>query len=200
MTAVEMQHSFTSKLQGLGYDPLYFESYRIQRLLNEAQNIFIDKYAPLFDTSELIRKKLNLLVKQASVVPSANASSNLTYGQFITLPSDFRYALMEYALTSSTVLKIKPIKYDEYLIDKDNPFKKPDSTLVWRLDYGTSLQHELITDGTVTLTYYKARYIATPTDIDLSTGTACTLPAKDHEEIVNIALSLINTSRDEQKN
>lgn len=199
MTAVEMQHSFQNKLQGLNYDPLFFDTYRVQRLLNEAQNIFVDKYAPAYESDEATRKKLSILVKQASVVPTATGADNIgTNGFFITLPTDLRYVLMEYALTATTTLKVKPVKYDDYLIDKDNPFKKPDSALVWRLDMGTSLRHELITDGVVTLTYYKARYISNPTDIDLFAGIACTLLAKDHEEIVNIALSLIATSNDKQ--
>lgn len=199
MTAVEMQHSFQSKLQGLNYDPVFFDTYRIQRLLNEAQIIFVDKYAPLFDSSEHARKKLDPLVKHASPAISTTGANNITTASyFTTLPGDFRYALMEYATTASTVLKVKPIKYDSYLIEKDNPFKKPDTYLAWRLDYGSTTQHELITDGVVVLTAYKLRYIANPADIDIFAGTACTLASKDHEEIVNIALSLISIP-DEKK-
>lgn len=192
MTAVEMQHSFQNKLQGLNYDPLFFDTYRIQKLLNESQGIFVDKYAPVYETSEHSRKKLDILVKHATPSITATGASNIgTNGFFVTMPADLRYTLMEWAITASATLRVKPIKYDSYLIEKDNPFKKPDSSLVWRLDYGTTLQHELITDGSVTLTGYKIRYIATPADIDIFAGTACTLLAKDHEEIINIALSLI---------
>lgn len=199
MTAVEMQYSFQSKLQGLNFDPLFFDTLRIEKLLNEAQGLFVDKYAPSYDSDESSRKKLSILVKTASVAPTATGAANLgTNAFFITLPADFRYPLLEWATTASTTLKVKPIKYDYYLIDKDNPFKKPDSGLVWRLDYGTSLQHELITDGNTTLTFYKARYISTPTNINIFAETPCILQAKDHEEIVNIALSLINLHNEKE--
>jgi len=198
MNAVEMQHSLESKIRGLNIEEIFFDTYRSQKLLNEAQDKFVDKYAPLYDTSEEARKKLDVLVKHAAPTISAAGASNLINGYFVTLPTDTRWILMELATTSTAVLKVKPIKYDSYLIEKDNPFKKPDSSLVWRIDYGAgSLQHELITDGVVTLTEYKIRYISNPSAIDLFANTSCSLLAKDHEEIVNIALSLLNIKQNE---
>lgn len=191
MTAAEMQFNFQSKLQGMTTHPPYFDSYRIQTLLNEAQNIYLDKYVPLFDTSETIRKKLDTVIKQASPTINATGANNLTNGYFVTLPGNLRYTLMEWATTATTVLRVKPIKYDSYLIEKDNPFKNPDTSLVWRLDYGPGMQHELITNGSVVLTAYKLRYISNPQPIDILEEVDCQLPLKDHEEIVNIALSLV---------
>ncbi len=120
MTAVEMQHSFDRK------GGLEIDTYTVQKLLNQAQNIFIDTYAPHFDMSETARKKLAVLVKNYNVAPSATGADNIsTNAQFVALPSDLRKALQEHVLDNSTFVKVKPIKYDEYNANLNNPFKEP---------------------------------------------------------------------------
>jgi len=190
MNAIEMQHSFDRK-SGLGLD-----TYTVQKLLNQAQDLFIDRYIQDYDISEHARKKLITLVKNYSATPDATGATNISVNAvFVDLPSDLRRPLQEHVVDSSTIIKVKPIKYDEYNINKDDPFKKPDSDLVWRLDYGdTSLRHELITDGVVSIDTYKLRYIKNPTDIDIFANTSCILNTTDHEEIIDIAVSLIRPS------
>ena len=180
-------------MQGGNDHPFFFETYRIEKLLNEAQNIYVDKYAPTIDIDEESRKRLNILIKNASLDVDASGSDNLPNGQFVSLPVGVRRVLTEYVTTASGTTKVMPIKYDNYLADRENPFKKPYSDLVWRVDYGPGLRHELITDGSLTPTGYKMRYLANPRYVSIMDEIDCQLPTKDHEEIVNIALSLVNT-------
>lgn len=210
MTAPEMQYSFQSKLQGLGYDPEFIDTYRIQFLLNEAQGDFVDRYAPFIDVDDVAKNKLITLINTGVVIPSAyDATNNIsTYSYFATLPSGYRKILNEWLIESvgGRTIIVKPISYDEYNIEKLNPFKKPyapsatESGLAWRLIYGASNSRkaELIVDSTtasaVGQTFsYKLRYITNPSAIDIFAGTACLLNATDHEEIVNIAISLLPT-------
>lgn len=185
MTAAEMHHSFNLKHSNT------LESYQVQKLLNEAQNVFTGLYRPTVDTDEVSRKKLQHLISTDTITPAANVSDNISSDAvFATLPADFREILYENVIISSTVIKVKPIKYDEYNINIDNPFKQPDATLAWRLDYG-SAKHELIPLSGATITTYYIRYLKNFTDIDIDANNTCGFDAKDHEEIVNIAISLL---------
>lgn len=191
MNAVEMQHYFQAKLRPFGAEMIY-NTYQIQSFLNEAQKAFIDRYIKLLKIDDLAKKKIQPLIDNYSLAPSANASDNISSNaQFVTLPTDIYKTLNEFVTTSGDDVKVKPVSYDEYNINIDNPHKKPDSSLVWRLDYGDeSVRHELITDGTVTPVLYKLRYIKYPTDIDIYSNNTSDLNSSDHFEIVNIAVSL----------
>jgi len=192
MNAVEMQHSFQSKMQSVSDKPFFFESYRIEKLLNEAQTLYVDRYAPLIDSDEEVRKRLSVLIKHTSLAIDAAVDDNLPNGQFVSLPVSVRRVLTEYVTTASGTTKVVPLKYDSYLVERDNPFKQPDSDLVWRVDYGVGYRHELITDGALVPVLYKMRYLVNPRYISISDQMNCQLPSKDHEEIVNIALSLVS--------
>lgn len=77
-----------------------------------------------------------------------------------------------------TQLQVVPITHDEYLIQKRNPFRKPNRTKAWRLDLGTG---QVISGSTakfveiissIPFTSYYLRYIRRPMPIivgDLTT-------------------------------
>lgn len=197
MTAVEMQRSFLLKAQQLDSNMRNIDSYDISNLLTEAQNVYVDRYAPLYETSTNAKERLDVLVKNISPSIQANITANIPNGQFVNIPTDVRYPLVEWAVGSTGVLKVVPLKYDLWLIEKDNPFKKPSSDLVWRVNLG--VKHELITDGNVALATYHLRYISNPVAIDIEEDIDCVLPEKDHQEIVNIALTLL-APKQTQKN
>lgn len=200
MNAIEMQHSFVSKaLVLVGQRALDIDTYKIQNFLNEAQVVFIDRYVDLLEKSEEAKVKLQPMYKHYSTTATAAGSDGFTSTSlFAVTPTDFRKAMSEYVAESvgGTNIKIMPIAYDEYLIEKDNPFKQPSTDLAWRLvHYSTGNKFELVIDSVtfakVGQTYtYKLRYIAMPATIDIFNNTSCTLNASDHYEIVNIALRL----------
>jgi hypothetical protein len=190
MTAVEMHHSFNMKVRAKNPE-FFIESYEVEKLFNEAQDVFIDKYRPTVDTDEISRKKLDVLIDTDSITPAATASDNIsTYAVFVTMPIDLRDILFEKAVISGVSVKVKPIKYDEYHANIDNPFKKPYTSLIWRLDYGSG-KHELISSSGSTITSYFLRYIKEPTTISIASNTTPDLHSRDHEELVNIAISIL---------
>ena len=199
MNAVEMQHSVLSKLQGLKEHPDFLETYRIEKFLNEAQDIFVDLHYQRIDASEAATKRLSRLIKNYSVAPDANGADNIqSNAQFLDLPADIKYILQEHCVVSGSPVKVKPVNYDEYNINIDNPFKNPNSSLIWRLDYGDSArQHEIIHSG-LTITTYKARYLANPTAIDIFNNTSSIIPAEFHNEIVDIAVGLVVARNDDE--
>lgn len=108
--------------------------------------------------------------------------------------------------------EVKPITHDEYNIQKENPFKKPDKKTVWRLSYNyapsgsTKRDIELISP--YELNVYRARYVKYPNPIiltDLSSGEfageglsidgftsemTCELNQEIHREIIDRAVEL----------
>lgn len=65
----------------------------------------------------------------------------------------------------SKVLKVRPTTHDEFNIQKDNPFKKPDKNTVWRIGYNTMGSIELVSE--YDLKMYSIRYIEFPSPIVL---------------------------------
>jgi hypothetical protein len=194
MNAVEMHHSLQEKLIAFGYKAERIDSYLAQKLLNEALFMFIERYVPLLKENEIARKKLHPLINNAELTPAVHSSTNniSTYGVTITLPSDFHKTLNEYITTSTDTVDVKPIDYDEYNSNRLNPWRKPYSNLVWRLDLNIAgREHELIPDSTITIVKYRIRYIRKPLTIDISTNNTCDLRVEDHEEVVNLAISII---------
>jgi len=170
------------------------------------------------DLSELVQ---NVLLLTATDMQAFTGAYNLPNGNFWKMPEDFMWSISEgadillgstnpkYACTGTpyklTNVKVKPKTHDEYQADVDNPYAKPYYDLVWRMDYqkenytgaitaGNKTRHELITDGTYSVTDYRVRYIRRPDDILYSgapTGsTDCRLDPSIHREIVQEAVRI----------
>ncbi len=88
------------------------------------------------------------------------------------------------------VAKVKPITYDEYNINKNNPFKKPylwnDDGLAWRIDNGS--RHEIIFPKDTFILKYKCIYLNEIEKIDLLNNSVINIPAEYSGIIINLAL------------
>ena len=82
----------------------------------------------------------------------------------------------------------------EYALNIDNPYTKPYTDLVWRMDHGSTgayhKRHELITDGVVSLTSYSLRYIKRPLVIDIVAKNTCELDPLAHDDVVDLAVQI----------
>lgn len=214
MTAVEMRDLFLilyDKITNLAA-PGYTND-EISDFLNKAQLQFVkhrynekgNKYQEGFEETEKRRKDLAQLTRSLTATSSSDQTGVSPNGVFYDLPEGFMYTLREEAtLVSNDVcidgkrIYVKPITHDEYAINLSNPFKKPDSTVVWRLDYsnaaaltGTATKrHELVTDGTYTIGSYFLRYLKTPSDIDIENNVDSEMDPSIHEEIVDVAVRI----------
>ena len=190
MDAREMQYQFEQRIAQLG-EPIgrEFNSFEIEDYLNQAQETyFLNDYND-FEKREAVRKSLFSLVKTCVIDTfTSSVLDNLENGYFVTLPGDFLYALEEEVTYNGNSIMVKPTTHDRYTINKNNPFKKPYSDLVWRLD--ADGKHELITDGAHTMSNYKVRYLSALPDIVINTNTVCVLNTVSHNKIVDIAVGL----------
>lgn len=218
MTALEMQRSFLvlyDKITNFSA-PGYTEE-EISLFLTKAQERLVlyyykpmgNKYNEGFEETEQRRKELSSLLEGNTNVPvSISQVGVLPNGKFFDYPTNLLYtASEEVTIASSDAcingkrIEVKPITYDEYTINKRNPYKKPfadsDRGLVWRVDYNTR-RHELITDSTFTISNYHIRYIKKPQPIIIDTSILngitgpldCTLNDILHERIIDEAVKI----------
>lgn len=133
-------------------------------------------------------------------------------GIFIDLPGGFLYAIEEGAKLNILDKEswVKPVKHDEYLANINNPYKKPYTNLIWRMDisredYATGSQAasnkrtELILPSDTTLEYYRVRYLSVPPAIVCDELTPanqihCILDESLHREIVDEAVAMARAS------
>jgi hypothetical protein len=224
MTAAQMKDLFLvlyDKVTNLAA-PGYTDD-EIAQFLNKAQLQFVkqrynhkgNKYRDGFEKTEKRRKDLSELTRNADL-GSASVSGSQTgvspNGIFYDLPTDFLYALREEITISSSNscvdgnrISVKPVTHDEYTINIDNPFKKPDTKGAWRLDFSResvgsafSKRHEVITDGSYTVTTYHLRYLKKPIDIDITNNVDSELEDSVHEEIVDMAVRIATGITDPQ--
>lgn len=211
MTAQMMQYNFELKINSLHITDKPFSSTDINILLNKAQDIIVnDRYSSSvltprhFEMNEKTRVELgrlitNYLNDEFSTGPNRIQNNSV----FIELPSDYMYSLTEKCVIGyencnsidvTGVARVLPITHDEYLMNKDNPFNKPNEKVIWRMDYSGDAEgtkkHELICNTEHSLINYNLRYIRRPVAINIITGIDCELHPELHEEIVDLAVNL----------
>ena len=125
------------------------DDYELSVYLTKAQlEIIKNYYDPLsnrkqkgFEATEKRRRDLNQLVKDYKTIDTISNTSNIDIeSKFYVIPNDLFLIVNEKAKIISKdcyngkILTIKPISYDEYDIQIDNPFEKPNEKVAWRLD------------------------------------------------------------------
>lgn len=219
MDAIQMQFAFQQKLKN-DYDiEIDIPTVDIEYYLTEGQRRIVEKYYELFEADEKSRKVLNYLVVSADILKATGEYTDQTgavpNGVFWELPADMMYCLKEEATLNVDACEdislipanwqrvyVKPINLDYYTKNVGNPFKKPYTGMVWRMDTSNSngpQLHQLITGGTYRVQIYHITYLAYPTKISISLGTNCELPELIHQDIVDeairIALETMNTNK-----
>jgi hypothetical protein len=130
-----------------------------------------------FEDSERNRKALNELVVDYKTNSYLDSSKGLVPdSKFFPVPSDVMFMVTETASIKSNnavlngkIVIVKPITHDEFMVSYKNPFRKPNSNRVWRVDISkkNNLKSvELI--STEELSQYNARYVKYPNPIIIS--------------------------------
>ena len=216
MTAAEMKSLFLvlyDKITNLAA-PGYEDS-EIEQLLNKAQLQFIksrynpkgNRYNEGVEQTEKRRKDLSELTVSKTLGNSdlsADQTGTHPNGYLFNIPSNLLYTLEEEATIASsdscingTRISVIPITHDQYTANIRNPFKKPDATVIWRLDLSrdttvaqTTKRHELVCASTYTISSYHIVYLKFPRDISITNNISCELDTSVHEEIVDIAVRI----------
>ena len=223
LTALDMKNNFLVLYDKVtNFAAPGYEDDEISLFLTKAQDQIVkryynykgNKYNEGFEETEKRRKDLAELIRHSDIDCTSYDANTLTglstvqtgasaNGILVDLPADLLYTLREEVqiidaddscIADDTILEVKPVTHDEYTANIRNPFKKPDVTKVWRLDFSSNnngaRRHELITDGSYTLSVYILRYLKQPDNIDIATFKDCALNATMHQEIVDTAVRI----------
>lgn len=200
------------------------DGYEKSVFLTQAQRIFVQELSNKVDLSENEKRVLEKLTKQEALSIDATNGANAAISAdsiFYLAPNALKINYEVLNITYSGVTKdidVIPIKQDEYRVQKDNPFKKPNiyglNPLAWRLDYGgeTNSTIEIVPPNGVTINSYKVRYIKQPSPIileDLSSlsltiegetsPATCVLNEFTHLPILQLAVNLAKQTYYENK-
>jgi hypothetical protein len=136
-----------------------------------------------FEDSEHQRRALNELVKDYKATDVVSSNRGLVEdSKMFSLPNDIMFIVAETATISSTdtclngkVVTVKPITHDEFMVSYKNPFRKPNTNKVFRVDISkenSSNTVELVSSEN--LSQYNIRYVKYPNPIILSDLTTDT--------------------------
>jgi len=199
MTIAEMHSELERKLRNLDV-VLDIPTSEISKTFYEALYKFIDKYYESFEEDERSRKALSLLTVTDTISVSAD-SPILPNSYKAVISSGVLYVVLELVTISGEVVKVKPTTLDSYRINLDNPFKKPYSKLVWRVEMiptrTSNKLHLLILQSGTTLTgaCYTLGYIKKPTYMAIEDSTSGTdemeVPEIFQYEIIDMALQML---------
>jgi len=206
-----MQYNFELKLNVVNETEKPFSSSDIAIILNKAQDIIVnDRYSSSvlsprhFEMDEKTRVEIGKLITNHTVSSFATGANRIQKNSvFASLPANYLYSITEqgvvgYTDANSDVVtgpaKVIPITHDEYLINRDNPFNKPNEKTLWRMDYSGdstgSKKHELLFAEDQSIISYQLRYIRRPREIDIVNGIDCELHPGLHEELIDLAVRI----------
>ena len=157
-----------------------------------------------FEETEELRRSLSSSIKTVVLQPIPTSDKVLTTSsKLFQLPEDVWFITYEHVtvgIVTGDIVKVIPMRQDEWHKVKDNPFRKPTDKKVIRLDYGANTV-ELISNGAL-LTDYLVKYLSKPSPIilvslpeDLSINgeqdiTECQLNTALHRIILERAVQL----------
>lgn len=120
-----------------------------------------------FEQTEESRRYLDSLVRTIKLEPfTDNTSSTLDNNSILfKLPEDVLFIIYEQAKSLNKVIKVIPMRHDEWHKSKNNPFKMPNKDKIIRLNRGEDVV-ELIAQYPQ-ITEYLIRYISKPSPIIL---------------------------------
>lgn len=225
MTTVEFNNEFDIHYNAIASQSAPgLDQYEKSVFLTKAQEEIVknyytpngNKYQKGFEGSEKRRVDLKELVQNHSsttIVTNSNGISSTS--KFFVIPDDVFLIVYEKAILGSSdpclsgkEVKVVPKTHDEFNYQVKNPFKKPDSNLVWRLNISEQNNNkvvELLSPNTITA--YQIRYIKFPEPIVLTNLAAafpgeglsidgvtlpqtCQLDESIHREILDRAVEL----------
>lgn len=171
-------------------------------------------YGEAFEGTEELRRYLSNLITEKYLKPITNTSGTPlgleSKSKFFTLPEDLWFITMESVVVDNgkcgaeTIMKVYPVKQDEYQVIRDNPFRGANDRRALRLDLSEG-NVEIICKYMITI--YYIRYIKKippiiledlPNDLTIegkSEASNCILHKALHQKILDRAVQLALQSR-----
>ena len=193
MTSQEMSKEFNIVFESVASmnAPGYTEYEKSVLLTQAQQDIAIEVAQKGLDSNDYARTVIGkLMTDYTGIVPSANTSLTLGNAYDVTLPAEFFYPYIEFAVTSTPTYQrvCKPVDYDSLYTTISNPYSNPYNDMYWRIFHNGKMI--IITDGK-TLTGLKGVYLTKPTPILTASTPAFTIDGVLNTATVDPILSPI---------
>ena len=188
MTLSEISREFDLIFNNaVGISAPEINTYEKSLFLTSAQEIIVKslyddlKRNNTVEGTERTRRRLQPLTTFATSLYDSDLNTTLaalkigSNSYFFEILSTVWYILSEQVYVGTTEYNVIPVTNDEYSVQRNNPFKMPNSRKVWRRDIGNTGGHEKIVEiiSTTQPTKYNYTYISKPSPIiieDLSDG------------------------------
>lgn len=224
MTIQEFSDSFDTLLNSYtaSQQLITLDEYEKSVFLTRAQNEIVisyysgkNTYGESFESTEEVRRYLSNLISESTLTPITNSNGMVlginSKSKFFTLPEDTWFITYESVTIDDakckdkSILKVVPVKQDEYLNIKDNPFRGANDRRALRLDLSEG-NIEIVSKYNVT-SYY-VRYLRKPAPIILidlpdnlvieeqSLKSECELHKALHQRILERAVTLAIQSKE----
>lgn len=164
------------------------DEYEISVLLTYAQEDLIknkdNKKGNIFQEGFEETEKRRTDLKELIINHRSTATSSIDAGissdsQFFVIPTDIyliksESCILSDACDSPVTADVVPKTLDEYNVQIKNPFKKPDKSVVWRLDYNSTEPGQNVVEliSPYTISQYNMRYVKIAEPIILTDLTA----------------------------
>lgn len=231
MTIEEFSNSFDTLLNSYALisnfgeetskQTITLDEYEKSVLLTKAQEEIVlslynskNPYGEAFEGTEELRRYLSNLITEKSLKPITNTSGTPlgleSKSKFFTLPEDLWFITLESVVIDNskcdaeTIMKVYPVKQDEYQAIRDNPFRGANDRRALRLDLSEG-NVEIICKYMIAI--YYIRYIKKvppiiledlPNDLTIegkSEASDCILHEALHQRILDRAVQLALQSR-----
>lgn len=231
MTIDEFSNSFDTLLNSyalisnfgeeISKQTITLDEYEKSVLLTKAQEEIVlslynskNPYGEAFEGTEELRRYLSNLITEKSLKPITNTSGTPlgleSKSKFFTLPEDLWFITLESVVIDNskcdaeTIMKVYPVKQDEYQAIRDNPFRGANDRRALRLDLSEG-NVEIICKYMIAI--YYIRYIKKvppiiledlPNDLTIegkSEASDCILHEALHQKILDRAVQLALQSR-----
>lgn len=231
MTIEEFSNSFDTLLNSYALisnfgeetskQTITLDEYEKSVLLTKAQEEIVlslynskNPYGEAFEGTEELRRYLSNLITEKSLKPITNTSGTPlgleSKSKFFTLPEDLWFITLESVVIDNskcdaeTIMKVYPVKQDEYQAIRDNPFRGANDRRALRLDLSEG-NVEIICKYMIAI--YYIRYIKKvppiiledlPNDLTIegkSEASDCILHEALHQKILDRAVQLALQSR-----
>jgi len=218
MTTQELSNEFDLLYDNANNSAPGLDQYEKSVYLTQAQlELFKNKYGRGnrmqvgFEESEKRRTDLKNLITSytTTIFKGSNGKGITSKSKFVDIPQNFCYAIQESATLDipnceAKVANVMPKTHDEYNAQINNPFRKPDSKTIWRLDFFNPESQEAVVEliSEYDVIKYQLRYLRYPKPIildDLEPGLSIEgytesrtseLDRSIHSEILNRAVEL----------
>lgn len=205
LTAPQMQYEAKVAYEAIASaDAPGYTSKQWSMLLTQAQeNIVLENLRIGFDFDELRRRVIESLISHKEY-NSDNIESEAIIGEHayrIELEENYMHVVKD---TANSTVKVRPVSYDFYHANINNPFESPYEKEYWRLVGNNAVI--IITDGS-DLEEYSIVYLRRPTPIITKEGVEvenetgiqdCELDHTVHRQIVNEAAKLAHAYTNNQ--